>query len=112
MMDRDKYQNRRRHNRRPAYIIVEYTVAEGKFRDILKSVAANGLFINTRRTIAAGQPIALRFPLFSFKELVDVSGRIVRSGPQGFAVQLDRPIDGLKRQNGQPPDIVHEIDRG
>jgi Tfp pilus assembly protein PilZ len=111
MATKDKYQNRRRHHRRPSYIIVEYTVEEGTYRDILKSVGANGLFINTKRSIAAGQSIALRFPLFSFDQLVEVTGKVVRSGPQGFAVELKQPMEALLGPDGKLPDIVHEIDR-
>lgn len=111
MSSKDRNQNRRKHNRRPAYIIVEYTVEEGTYRDILKSIGASGLFINTKRSIASGQSIALRFPLFSFDKLVDVSGNVVRSGPQGFAVELDQPIEAFLGPDGELPDIVHEIDR-
>ena len=107
----DKNENRRKHDRRPTFIIVEYTVAEGSFRDILKSVGADGLFVNTKRAIAAGQSISLRFPLFDFDAPVEASGSVVRSGPQGFAVALDQPIQELLGHQKRLSDIVHEIDR-
>jgi hypothetical protein len=104
-------QNDRGHNRRTSYIIVEYRVREGVFRDILKNLGANGLYVSTKRSVAADQNIELKFPLFEFKHYIEVKGRVVRSGPTGFAVELDQPIEGLITENGLLPDIVHEIDR-
>ena len=103
--------NRRSYERRAAYIIVEYKIAEGVFRDIIKSIGAHGVFINTRRQVQISQTIELRFPLFQFNDLVTISGKVVRTGPYGFAVQFDRPIEELVCEQGEFPEIVHEIDR-
>lgn len=104
-------QNRRQYPRRATYIIAKYAVKEGEFRDILKSIGANGVFIGTRRNIVAGQPIVLTFPLFDFDHQIQVQGYVVRSGPHGFAVEFGAPIAGLICKPGEFPDIVHEIDR-
>ena len=103
--------NQRKHPRRTSFIIVEYTVAEGRFRDIMKNVGAEGVFINTQRSIAEGQPISLRFPLFDFDNILEARGRVTRCGTNGFAVSFDQPIDGLVCKDGRLPEIVHEIDR-
>lgn len=103
--------NHRKFPRRTSYIIVEYTVREGTFRDIFKNISANGMFVNTTRTIAEGQAIELRFPLFEFNHLIHISGRVVRRSATGFAVNFDQPIPGLICEDGQFPTIVHEIDR-
>lgn len=103
--------NQRSHPRRTAFIIVEYSVVEGTFRDIIKNIGADGMFVNTTRTIAEDQPIELRFPLFEFDHPIHVSGRVTRSTVTGFAVTFDRSIDELICQEGHFPDIVHEIDR-
>ena len=104
-------QNRRRNPRRASYIIAEYTVSEGVFRDIVKSIGADGIFISTQRNIAINQTALLSFPLFDFDHQISVQGKVVRSNPNGFAVEFDSPIAGLIFKNGQFPDIVHEIDR-
>lgn len=104
--------NKRRNPRRTSYIIVEYTVKEGTFRDIIKNIGADGLFINTQRNIAAGQPIALKFPLFDFDQIIEIDGNVKRRTANGFAVSFDQPIDGLVGKKAQLADIVHEIDRG
>jgi len=101
----------REHDRRTAYIIAEYTVKEGVFRDIIKNIGPNGIFIGTRRAIDEDQEIVLRFPLFNFDHQIEVKGRVMRSGPHGFAVALGEPLDGLIREDGRLSDIVHEIDR-
>jgi hypothetical protein len=109
--ERNRNPNLRNHLRRTSFIIVEYTVNEGTFRDIIKNIGANGMFVNTTRAIAEDQPIALRFPLFEFDHLIQVSGQVTRSNVTGFAVTFDQPIPGLICKDGQFPEIVHEIDR-
>ena len=46
------FPNNRQYPRRTAYIIAEYIVIEGSFRDIIKNIGAGGLFIRTDRKIA------------------------------------------------------------
>ena len=103
--------NRPRHSRRTAYIVAEYTVKEGTHRDVIKNIGADGLLIRTTRKIADGQSIKLEFPLFQFDNTVQVAGKVVRVDSDGFAVAFDERIDALESKDGQPPEIVHEIDR-
>jgi len=109
--DRKQHNNQRQHPRRASFIIVEYTVKEGTFRDIMKNIGANGMFINTQRSIAEGQPIALEFPLFDFDHTLKARGAVSRCSFNGFAVSFDQPIAGLVCKEGHLPEIVHEIDR-
>ncbi len=103
--------NQRRFPRRAAFIIAEYTVKEGSFRDIIKNIGATGIFIGTWRRIAEGQPIDLKFPVFEFENQLQVSGSVVRRTSKGFSVVFDRPIEGLICKEGHFPEIVHEGDR-
>ena len=103
--------NRHQHSRRTAYIIAKYTVREGTYRDVIKNIGAGGLFVRTSRKIAEGQSIILKFPLFQFDNTVQISGKVVRNDHDGFAVIFDKPLDGLNCDNGQFPEIVHEINR-
>lgn len=104
--------DRRKYPRRAAYIIAEYTVREGTYRDLIKVIGAGGLFIWTSRKIADGQSIRLAFPLFQFNAVIRVSGKVVSKTPDGFAVAFDEPIDTLaSKEDGQFPPIVHEGDR-
>lgn len=103
--------NRHPHSRRTAYIIAKYTVNEGTFRDVIKNIGAGGLFIRTSRKIAEGQSIVLEFPLFQFDNTVRVSGKVVRTNFDGFAVTFDELLDTLNCPEGPFPEIVHEINR-
>ena len=104
-------QNQRRFPRRAAFIIAEYTVREGVFREIIKNIGATGVFISTWRRIAEGQPIELNFPVFEFDNQLQVRGMVVRSNQKGFSVVFDQPIDGLICEEGHFPEIVHESNR-
>ena len=97
--------------RRTSYIIAEYTVKEGTFRDVIKNIGAGGLFVRTSRKVAVGQPITLLFPLFSFEQTLQVAGTVSRIDQQGFAVTFDEMIDDLICKKGHFPKIVHEGDR-
>ena len=103
--------NRRKYPRHASFIIAEYTVLEGTFRDVIKNISAGGLAVRTQRRVAVGQPITIEFPLFDFDNLVKVTGRVVRKDPVGFAVTFDEPIHGLICKEGQFPEILHEADR-
>jgi hypothetical protein len=103
--------NLRRFPRRAAFIIAEFTVKEGTFREIIKNIGATGVLIHTWRRIAEGQSIELKFPVFEFENQLSITGRVVRSTPKGFSVLFDRPIDGLICKEGHFPEIVHESNR-
>ena len=105
------YSSKRTFPRRAAYIITEYTVREGRFRDVIKNIGAGGLFVRTSRRIAVDQRITLQFPLFDFEKTIEVSGTVSRITQQGFAVTFDEPIDDLICKKGHFPGIVHESDR-
>jgi len=103
--------SRRQYPRRTAYIIAEYTVLEGNFRDIIKNIGAGGLFIRTERNIAVGQPILTKFPLYNFDNTLEASGRVVRRDHDGFAVTFTKPVSGLICKEGHFPEIFHEGDQ-
>jgi hypothetical protein len=74
------------------------------------------LILNTRSLIdllrrVAEQPILLKFPLFRFDNVIQVSGKIACNDRDGFAVAVDTAIRGLICKDGQLPEIVHEGDR-
>jgi hypothetical protein len=103
--------NQRQHPRKAAFIIAEYNTNKGKFKDVLKNIGANGLFVKTWRKFEYGTPIVLKFPLFSFDRIIQVSGKVIRNESNGFAVSFDNPIQGLICKKGHLPEIVHERDR-
>ena len=103
--------NNRHYPRRSAFIIAEYKLKEGPYRDFIKNISADGLFVRTWRKFMAGESIVLKFPLFQFDNTIQLSGKVVRNDQDGFAVTFDEPIDGLMCKEGHLPEIVHEDDR-
>ena len=103
--------NKRQHPRKAAFIIAEYTTQKGAFKDILKNISADGLFVKTWRKFEYGTPIVIRFPLFSFDQIIQVYGKVIRNDHNGFAVSFNKPIKGLVCKEGHLPEIVHESDR-
>jgi hypothetical protein len=103
--------NRHKHPRRTSYIIAEYTVREGKFRDVISNIGSGGLFIRTSRKVAVDQAIKLTFPLLDFDSTISVSGKVIRRDHKGFAVSFDNTIKELIGVDGSLTDIVHEGDR-
>ncbi len=101
----------RQYPRRTSYIIAEYTVLEGTFRDIIKNIGAGGIFIKTIRKVAIGQPIKVKFPLYNFDQIFESAGRVVRRDPDGIAVTFNELIEGLICKEGHFPEIVYEGDR-
>lgn len=110
-MDPGPPQDRRQYPRHVSYIVAEYTVKEGRFRDIIKNISAGGLFVWTAKRIAVGQPIVLEFPLFQFEDVIQVFGTVLRRDAKGFAVQFNEPIEELKKFKEKRPNIVHEANR-
>ena len=103
--------NRHQLSRHTSYIVAEYSVKEGTYRDVIKNIGPGGLFIRTSRKIAEGQSIVLNFPLLRFDDTIQVSGKLVRRDSGGFAVAFDELLNDLESEDGQPPDIFHESDR-
>lgn len=102
---------KRQYPRRTAYIIGEYAVLEGTFRDFISNIGAGGLFISTDRKVAVGQPVSIKFPLFNFDNLIQITGRAVRRDAGGVAVTFNEAIEGLICKDGHFPEIVDEGDR-
>ena len=84
---------------------------EGTFRDFIRNIGAGGLFISTVRKVAVGQPVSIKFPLFNFDNLIQITGRAVRRDPEGVAVTFNEAIEGLICKEGHFPEIVHESNR-
>ncbi len=103
--------NQRQYPRKAAFIIAEYTTNEGTFKDVIKNIGAEGLFVSTWRKFVYGEHIMLKFPLFSLESTIRVSGKVIRNHHDGFAVSFDKPISGLMCEEGHLPEIVQESDR-
>ena len=103
--------DQRKHTRKAAFIIAEYTTKEGTFKDVLNDVSADGLFVSTWRRYEYGESIVLKFPLFSLDHIIQVRGKVIRNESDGFAISFDEPIQGLMCKEGYFPEIVQQSDQ-
>jgi Tfp pilus assembly protein PilZ len=101
----------RRHYRKNALIIAEYTTSKGSFQGVLTDISAGGLFIRTVNIPAVGQAVSLEFSLFSFNKTISASGSVIRIDANGFAVSFDKAIEILDCKEDNFPSLVSEFDR-
>lgn len=111
MVDMTIKTDQRRHHRKSAMIIAEYTTSEGTFQGVLKDIGAGGLYIRSVNIPEEGQAITLTFSLFDFNEAIRVSGIVSRICEDGFAVKFYELIEQLTCNAMDFPSIVNEGDR-
>jgi hypothetical protein len=89
-LDSNQYKGARRESRHDRKILVAYEIDDYIHKDITRDISNTGVFIETHSPPAIGQPITLSFSFSEDKKPVKVSGRVVRSTPDGFAVKFQR----------------------
>ena len=102
---------KRRHYRKNALIIAEYSTLDGSFTGVLTDISAGGLYIRTVNIPVVGQAISLEFSLVSFNKTISVSGSVIRTDSNGFAASFDQPIEILDHKEENFPSLVSEFDR-
>lgn len=104
-----KRSDRRHYPRNAAAFAVEYTVNSVTYRDLVRDVSAGGIYIGNWRAIKDGQQISLRFPVSALGQKSSVTGTVMRSQDNGFAVVFDNPIEEKICRTCQDPGF--EIER-
>lgn len=89
-LDRKKYKGSRADYRRQRKIAVDYEVNNRVQRDFIRDISNVGVFIETNSPPAVGETITLSFSLSEDKDPVKVTGRVIRSAADGFAVDFRR----------------------
>ena len=60
----------------------------GEFRERVKDLSANGVFLATRRKLSVGDEIAMTIPLVHAKAMIRATGEIIRLDPEGVGVEF------------------------
>ncbi|OEU53304.1 MAG: hypothetical protein BA861_11930 [Desulfobacterales bacterium S3730MH5] len=81
--------DRRKHPRKPCLLSVDYATGDRVFKDFIKNIAADGVFIETRTAFSFGQEITMTFSCSSYKEPIKIKGNILWSNPLGIGVKFD-----------------------
>jgi hypothetical protein len=89
-LDRNKYKGGRAGPRRKRTISVDYEVNDFQRQDFIRDISNVGVFIETPNPPAVGEKIRLSFSLTDDTKPVKVTGRVVRSNENGFAVDFNR----------------------
>jgi hypothetical protein len=89
-LDRKHYKGGRTDSRRSRKIAVDYEINNRTHRNFIQDISAAGVFIETSNPPAVGEKITLSFSLADNKKPITITGRIVRSIDNGFAVDFRR----------------------
>jgi len=76
----------RKHPRKSFTISVDYVAQDRVYRDMIQSISASGLFIETRKPFLVGQEIRLVLTLPGYDRPIKLNCQVVRTNQQGVGV--------------------------
>lgn len=99
MLEDRKQREHRDYFRKKCFISVNYVVEDGKFTDFIENIGVGGVFIQTKKSFAAGKQIMVDLPIPHHGEPVRVTGNIIRTGSDGIGVKfkLDKHQEDMIR---------------
>lgn len=89
-LDHQEYKGGRNDSRKDRKLLVAYEIDDYLHKDVTRDISNTGVFIETHSPPAIGEDITLSFSFSEGKKSVKISGRVVRSTPDGFAVKFQR----------------------
>jgi len=89
-LDHQDYKGGRNDSRKDRKLLVAYEIDDYLHKDVTRDISNTGVFIETHSPPAIGEDITLSFSFSEGKKSVKISGRVVRSTPDGFAVKFQR----------------------
>lgn len=85
----------RKHPRKECAIASAYFIQDKVYTDLIKNISRGGLYITTQKSQSVGDEISINFMINGQKRPIRILGKIVRSGPNGFAVKFFEEIEAL-----------------
>ncbi len=82
------FKERREHERKTFFMVVDYSTEERVYKDWIKNISAGGVFIETHMPFSAGQEISLTFTLPNYQEYIKITGEVVRIDLHGIGVRF------------------------
>ena len=82
---------RRKHQRKPFAVPIEYVTQDGTGRELSLNISNGGLFFQTseyKSQLYIGQEILFNIPSKNRKKLIKILGVIVRIGDEGVGVRF------------------------
>jgi Tfp pilus assembly protein PilZ len=86
---------KRRHRRKPAFLVVDYAIDGRPYSDFIQDLSAGGVFIETCMSIPVGTDLVITFRDPDHETGAHIPGKVVRVSPQGVGVRF-QPLDSLQ----------------
>ena len=85
-LDEEETSEQRKYDRKDFLKIIDYTVGDRFYRDIIQNISAGGVFIETSEDFSKGQKISMTFMSPEHVGPFKISGEIVRIHSNGIGV--------------------------
>jgi uncharacterized protein (TIGR02266 family) len=82
------FKDKREHQRKPFFMVVDYSTDDRVYKDYIQNISAGGAFIETHMPFSVGQEVSLSFPLPNYQKYIRIAGEVVRISPQGIGVKF------------------------
>jgi len=82
------FKGRRKHERKPFFIVVDYSTGDRFYKDYIQDISAGGVFIQTRMPFRARQEVSLSFSLPDYQKYININGEVTRVTPEGIGVKF------------------------
>ncbi|MBW1802777.1 MAG: PilZ domain-containing protein [Deltaproteobacteria bacterium] len=82
------FKKTRKHERKPFFTTLDYSTESGSYRDFIKDISMEGVFIETRIPFSVGEVLSMTFLLPEHEKKVKIHGEIVRIDEQGIGVKF------------------------
>ena len=79
----------RKYSRKDFLTIIDYTVEDKHYRDFIQDISESGVFIQTSRTFAVGQPILMTFMSPDNQKPFRINGEIKHTQKDGVGVKFN-----------------------
>jgi hypothetical protein len=82
---------RRESERLGCLLLVDYAVADFVYRDFVRDISCDGMFIETRRKFGKGLILHIAFNVLG-QGGIKLTGRVARSTREGIGVKFETPL--------------------
>jgi CheY-like chemotaxis protein len=90
-----KFHEKREHQRKPTLIYVDCSGKNYTFTDFIQNISSGGIYIETQIPLHVDHELSMTFTLPGTGDPLKITGRVVRTDPNGIAVRFDEPLPHL-----------------
>ncbi len=82
------FKKKRKHERKPFLTTLDYSTESRSYRDFIKDISIEGVFIETSIPFSVGEVVSMTFLLPEHEKKIKIQGEIVRIDEQGIGVKF------------------------